>query len=75
MYNTCTHGGVPNYVGWIEKIKPLISQTLDGVTICHSDNGSDDKSLNIVKNEFGMDMSYLGGHRLISRGGGRLEYF
>ena len=59
VYNTCTHGSVPNVVGWIEKIKPLVSQTLDGVTICHSDNGSDDKSLNIVKKEFGMDMSYF----------------
>jgi len=59
VYNTCTHGGVPNVAGWIEKIKPLVSQTLDGVTICHSDNGSDDKSLNIVKKEFGMDISYF----------------
>ncbi len=59
VYNTCTHGGVPNVAEWIEKIKPLVSRTLDGVTICHSDNGSDDKSLNIVKKEFGKDISYF----------------
>ena len=59
MYNTCTHGGVPNVAGRIAKIKPWVSQTLDGVTICHSDNGSDDESLNILKEEFGKDISYF----------------
>ena len=49
VYNTCGVGGVPKVQEWIKRIKPLVSQTLDGVTICHSDNGSDDESLNILK--------------------------
>lgn len=59
VYNTCGVGGVPKVQEWIKRIKPLVSQTLDGVTICHSDNGSDDESLNILKEEFGLDISYF----------------
>jgi len=59
VYNTCGIGQSTKVQEWIKRIKPLVSQTLDGVTICHSDNGSDDKSLNVVKEEFGKGMSYF----------------
>jgi len=59
VYNTCGLNEVPKVKEWIKRIKPLVSQTLDGVTVCHSDNGSDDKSLNVVKEEFGKDISYF----------------
>ena len=59
VYNTCGLGEVPKVQEWIKRIKPLVSQSLDGVRICHSDNGSDDKSLNVIKKEFGKKMSYF----------------
>ena len=53
VYNTCGIGEVPNVKGWISKLNLLVEQTIEGFHICHSDCGSDDKSLKSVRERFG----------------------
>jgi len=53
VYNTCGIGEKPNVDGWIGKLEPLIGDEFEGLRICHSDCGSDDKSLERVRERFG----------------------
>ena len=58
VYNTCSIGTEPNVRDWDKKIKPLINQTLDGLKICQSDCGSEDKYLSKIRETYGNSMSY-----------------
>ena len=53
VYNTCGIGENPNVDGWIGKLEPLIGDEFEGLRVCHSDCGSDDKSLEKVRERFG----------------------